>query len=358
LRNEHGKDAPSRTLILVFAIKAAPGLPGTFTGLSAWEEAANAGHKKRSKLVADTTKAALDAASGILADPDGNQAAQHDDTGEGDAAFETIKVKVPKGAKPGESVEFTLPGGNQIRITIPKHARGGQRIPVKVPSKKMHPKASASAPGTGFLNVRSKEAFYNLLGGLTAMEPLDGEGGKNLPPHLKRALAMPQARGFSLGVLVVTLARMGARDRLLGGLPVAAEHIDAHIKAGRTKRGSVSYGVSRKRLSKQSSLTTLKAGRDVEDQAQDWSLFGCLNVLKYLYRPHHDSHTYIPARYALGTIAEVKQQQQKQNNREGLDGRVWAWVGLARVFVSSQEPQPCTHPGVVPCSTIRPARLI
>jgi len=301
LSHEHGKNSHARTLILVFAIKADEGLPATFTGLTAWEEAANAGKRRRSKLVEATSKAALALASDLLADPEQKQSAGH----EHDESVETIKVRVPKGAKPGETAEFTLAGGQQIKVTIPKNTRAGQRIPVKVPSSKLHPKTTAAAPGQGFLRVRTKEAYYNLLGGLTAIEPLDGIGSENLPPHIKEALAFPRARGYSMGVLVVTLARMGARDRMLGGLPVAAQYIDEHVMMARKRKGHVAYGVSRKRLSKQSSLTSMPRGKEMEDEAQDWSLFSCLNVLKYIYRPHHETHSYIPARYSLGTIAEV-----------------------------------------------------
>ena len=47
--------------------------------------------------------------------------------------METIKVKVPKGASPGDTVEFDLPGGRTARVKIPANAKAGHRIKVKVP---------------------------------------------------------------------------------------------------------------------------------------------------------------------------------------------------------------------------------
>jgi len=36
-----------------------------------------------------------------------------------------------------------------------------------------------------------------------------------------------------------------------------------------------------------------------------------LSVLHHLYRPHYNHHSYIPARYALGTIAEVRARESR-----------------------------------------------
>jgi hypothetical protein len=48
----------------------------------------------------------------------------------------TVKAKVPKGAKAGDTTEFRLPGGKRtVQIKIPKGARGGSVITVKVPKK-------------------------------------------------------------------------------------------------------------------------------------------------------------------------------------------------------------------------------
>ena len=47
--------------------------------------------------------------------------------------METIKVKVPKGASPGDTVEFDLPGDRTARVKIPANAKPGHRIKVKVP---------------------------------------------------------------------------------------------------------------------------------------------------------------------------------------------------------------------------------
>lgn len=44
-----------------------------------------------------------------------------------------VKVKVPPGVKPGELAEFLLPSGVTAQITVPKGAKAGHTISVKVP---------------------------------------------------------------------------------------------------------------------------------------------------------------------------------------------------------------------------------
>jgi hypothetical protein len=51
----------------------------------------------------------------------------------GDPVMISVKVKVPKGSKPGDNVEFLMPGGRKAHIKVPKGARGGAVISVKVP---------------------------------------------------------------------------------------------------------------------------------------------------------------------------------------------------------------------------------
>ena len=381
LKHEHGMNAHVRTLLLVFAIKSAPGLPKSLTGFTASEEALNAGRSGKAKKVAATTKAALDLASDILSDPEGRRSARQD--GHDDGATETIKVKVPKGVKVGDTMDFTLPGGVKIKVAVPKGVRTGQLIPVKVATNRLHPTATALAKGGGYLRARSSEAFYNLLGeasqpmrrgpipegsrhpvnrrekttfvhyhewrrgplfykwslslslclsvclsvslalsacvcvrayahplagGLTAMEPLMGDGHENLSPAAKEALVSARKRGYSLGVLVVTLAKMGARDRVLAGLPIAAEYIDSHIESAKVRRGEVGFGARQKDLDKKASLTTMPLGGDPGGGGSGGCM-GCLNIFHHLYRPHYDTHSYIPARYALGTIAEVRARE-------------------------------------------------
>ena len=48
-------------------------------------------------------------------------------------ATKTVRVKVPPGGKPGERVAFRLPGHSEaLEMVVPKHARVGQLVPVKV----------------------------------------------------------------------------------------------------------------------------------------------------------------------------------------------------------------------------------
>lgn len=50
-----------------------------------------------------------------------------------DERMMTVKVKVPAGVKPGEMAEFLLPSGVTAQITVPKGAKTGHTISVKVP---------------------------------------------------------------------------------------------------------------------------------------------------------------------------------------------------------------------------------
>jgi len=313
-RHEDGSPTHPRTVVLVVALRATKGLPPNMAGLTAFEEAMNRGNRGRAIKVANVTKAALGVAELILADPEGRQAArheQHDAADDGAEAFEIIKIKVPPGVNQGDEVTFALPGGAQIKVTIPLHARTGQLIPVKAPSSQIHAKASAAARGESFVRVNSSYAFYNLLGGLTAMEPLDGEGGASVSAAVKSALAAPRVRGYSLGVLVVTMAQMGARDRVLAGLPIAAEHIHSHIKVGRTRRGSVSYGLQKDDLKEARKTSRAVFSGRGKKMGLAGRLERLLSVLHHLYRPHYNHHSYIPARYALGTIAEVRARESR-----------------------------------------------
>jgi hypothetical protein len=45
---------------------------------------------------------------------------------------EAVKVKVPKGAKPGTEVTFSLPGGRSTTIVLPRHATPGMVLEVQV----------------------------------------------------------------------------------------------------------------------------------------------------------------------------------------------------------------------------------
>ena len=46
-----------------------------------------------------------------------------------------VKVKVPKGAKAGDTVEFDVGGGRLAKIVIPKGTKSGQVVEVKVPKE-------------------------------------------------------------------------------------------------------------------------------------------------------------------------------------------------------------------------------
>ena len=68
-------------------------------------------------------------------------------------------------------------------------------------------------------------------------------------------------------------------------------------------------------------MPTMDATKMPTDGGRGWG--GCLGKLlmrlHHLYRPHHDHHTYIPARYALGTVAEVAYSEDYE-----LTCEIWA----------------------------------
>jgi len=104
---------------------------------------------------------------------------------------------------------------------------------------------------------------------------------------------------------------MGARDRVLAGLPIAAEHIHSHIKVGRTRRGSVSYGLQKDDLKEARKTSRAVFSGRGKKMGLAGRLERLLSVLHHLYRPHYNHHSYIPARYALGTIAEVRARESR-----------------------------------------------
>ena len=99
----------------------------------------------------------------------GNASAVADDMETG--TLETIKVRVPEGASPGDTCEFELPGGRSAKIKIPAGAKAGRKIAVKVPRTARRESSAAEPPA---------QPRTSVSGGAMSMAAAPGGAGQEL----------------------------------------------------------------------------------------------------------------------------------------------------------------------------------
>ena len=102
----------------------------------------------------------------------GRQQSHDDGGGDGDGGeathnpaksggVDTLRMRVPKGAVPGSTVEFKVGDGRSARVRVPSGAREGQVIPVRVPKLQPPPPPPTNGGGDGASSpsgLQSKQA--------------------------------------------------------------------------------------------------------------------------------------------------------------------------------------------------------